>query len=547
MIAAWMLYAVVIGALLGGGGLAAERILRTHGLPTRGGWLVVMLLSVGWPLGHWAWEYRPSPPPAAVLGLALPESPEAPSPAILPLKPLVVEVPPESMLRHLDRPIMVIWALASGVLLLFFAFVLFRTRRLQRQWEGGEAVGHPVLYSQEWGPAVVGILSPRIVLPGWCREMDDGALRFILDHELEHVRAGDLRLIAFAGILPVLFPWHLPLWWQLASLRAAIEGDCDLRVLKKNPGQTRPYVGLLLDVGERVSGRPLLTAMLSEPYATLKRRIKVMTMPFPERPWVRGGVMAGVGALMVLLACWAPGPVDAPGTEADVQQETAAAPDEPASELELTPAVFTPYTVRPGIKNVEEVRQALLSAYPTDLREAGVEGTARVWFFLDEEGGVVNVQLNESSGYPELDEVALRSAGLFQFSPALNRDRPVPVWVSLPIFFSASGDVPEMPKEPRSRQSTRRIGVPMPAGGMEALTGLPQSEVTGVVKDAQSGAPLQQVQVYLPGTHQGTLTNEEGRFVISRVPPATCSMPFQQVREGNPPSAPRQPAAFKPE
>jgi hypothetical protein len=127
MIAAWIFYAIVFGALVGGGGLAAERVLRTHGLPTRGVWLGVILLSVGWPLGHWVWENRPQPAPEPVPVLALPEGVAEPSPAALPLEALTVEVPPESILRLLDGPIMVAWALASGVLLLFFGFVVLRT------------------------------------------------------------------------------------------------------------------------------------------------------------------------------------------------------------------------------------------------------------------------------------------------------------------------------------------------------------------------------------------------------------------------------------
>lgn len=143
----------------------------------------------------------------------------------------------------------------------------------------------------------MGFIRPQIVLPGWCKDIDDWALRFILDHELEHVRAGDLRLIILTGIFPIFFPWHFPIWWQLARLRTAVEGDCDLRVLGRNPGQTGPYVDLLLDVGERSPRRRPLAAMLSEPYETLKRRIRIMTMPLPKKPWVGGGLLVGVGAV----------------------------------------------------------------------------------------------------------------------------------------------------------------------------------------------------------------------------------------------------------
>ena len=59
----------------------------------------------------------------------------------------------------------------------------------------------------------------------------------------------------------------------------------------------------------------------------------------------------------------------------------------------------------------------------------------RVFFFIDENGRVVNRQIDQSSGHQALDDAALRVANLYRFSPALNRDRRVPVWVSFGITF----------------------------------------------------------------------------------------------------------------
>ena len=96
---------------------------------------------------------------------------------------------------------------------------------------------------------------------------------------------------------------------------------------------------------------------------------------------------------------------------------------------------FTPYTVKPEVKNREEVVRALTNEYPPLLREAGIGGEVQVWFFIDEEGHVVRTQIHETSGHPGLDEAALRVANIIQFTPALNRDKRVPVWVSIPIKF----------------------------------------------------------------------------------------------------------------
>ena len=104
------------------------------------------------------------------------------------------------------------------------------------------------------------------------------------------------------------------------------------------------------------------------------------------------------------------------------------------SDLSAAPT-FTPYTVRPDIKNREEVRKALEREYPSVLRDAGLGGVVLVWIFIDEEGQVVRTEIHQSSGYDGLDRAALKVADVIQFTPALNRDKRVPVWISLPISF----------------------------------------------------------------------------------------------------------------
>ncbi|NNM05575.1 MAG: energy transducer TonB, partial [Gemmatimonadetes bacterium] len=95
-----------------------------------------------------------------------------------------------------------------------------------------------------------------------------------------------------------------------------------------------------------------------------------------------------------------------------------------------------PYTVRPDITNRSDVARALEEEYPPVLRDAGVGGTVQVWFFIDENGKVQKTQVNRSSGHQALDEAALRVANEIEFTSALNEDKPVPVWISLPITFS---------------------------------------------------------------------------------------------------------------
>ena len=124
----------------------------------------------------------------------------------------------------------------------------------------------------------------------------------------------------------------------------------------------------------------------------------------------------------------------APTTFADNPIEDLPPPPTDDGDISAAP-VFTPMTVRPEIRNRREVQEALMSKYPPMLREAGVGGTVVVWFFITEEGIVQDKRVSQSSGYLRFDEAALKVADVFRFTPALNRDRRVQVWIEVPITF----------------------------------------------------------------------------------------------------------------
>ncbi|MEQ8330504.1 MAG: energy transducer TonB [Longimicrobiales bacterium] len=109
-------------------------------------------------------------------------------------------------------------------------------------------------------------------------------------------------------------------------------------------------------------------------------------------------------------------------------------PEEEQSDLSAAPT-FTPFTVAPSILNRNDVIRAMEREYPPLLRDAGIGGTVRVYFFIDEGGSVQDYRIDQSSGHQALDEAALNVAEVYRFSPALNRDKKVPVWVSFPITF----------------------------------------------------------------------------------------------------------------
>jgi TonB family protein len=151
---------------------------------------------------------------------------------------------------------------------------------------------------------------------------------------------------------------------------------------------------------------------------------------------------------------------------------------------------FTPMTVRPQLRNVREVQQALIRHYPPLLRDAGIGGEALIWFFIDEDGAVRDARVNRSSGHDALDQAALTVAGIMEFTPAYNRDVRVPVWIAMPIGFevraASRARVPE-PARPPDRQDATEAAPPGEGPVFTPMTVRPQLTNSREVQQALQG------------------------------------------------------------
>jgi TonB family protein len=468
MIGAWMLYCTATALLLGAAASTSERILGSWGRPSRFLWLGAIVGSGLLP----------------IVALAFPRSPGGSGDTPIGIGPITVVVEEAATipsgwrlsLAWADPILLRLWIAVSGAL---FAYLLISAGALavrRTGWRREIVDGESVLWSRDVGPCVVGLFRPKVVLPGWVREAGTRERHLVFEHEREHVRTRDPLLLALGGAVLVAMPWNVALWWQMRGLRLAIETDCDRRVLTRHPDR-RAYGALLLEVGRR-RAVPASFALVAfaEPKSFLERRIEAMTRKLEERNGIRSLALAGLAALCLAVACEAPAPQDVTdpgGTQEEVAgARTAVTGSEPAGANggEPAPAVeearppiveeapsggqgpppvgwrgalppppetapaanlsaqpsFTPYTV------------ALQREYPALLRDAGIGGRTLLWFFINEQGVVDNVQVNQGSGHAPLDAAALRVARTFEFTPALDRDERVPVWIAIPITFQTT-------------------------------------------------------------------------------------------------------------
>ena len=73
--------------------------------------------------------------------------------------------------------------------------------------------------------------------------------------------------------------------------------------------------------------------------------------------------------------------------------------------------------------------------YPEIAKMAQVEGTVVVHVLVAKDGRVRDAVVNPKYSIPMLNAAALEAARAWVFKPALTNNRPVPVWVAIPMRF----------------------------------------------------------------------------------------------------------------
>jgi len=464
MIASVMLYLMAVSIVMSVAAWLAEEGLRRVGVPTRWLWL----LALAAPLSLLAAaRFLPARTVAVVAG-------GVPSPGVIELPDFLIGPAGDSVGLGWPDAFLAVWILGSLAMATVVIRAHARLRAERRSWVRENVDGRAVFVSSDRGPAAAGIVRPWIVVPRWILDLPEKQRTLVILHEAEHVKGGDTLLLPIGLALVCASPWNPIAWWQLARMRTAMEVDCDRRVLLRRP-EPAVYGDSLLAVAARATDTGLALAAFSERRGSLHRRILAMT--HVRTPWgsFRAVLFTLAACAMAVQACGVEGPVamdesgieqvavreagagSAPAggapadgapsdgddsSERDPREKLIAEPDfDPDAVQPLTgdalraePA-FTPFTVAPSIMNRSEVVQAMTDSYPPLLRDAGVGGTARVYFFINKEGVVEQVRLDSSSGHDALDDAALNVAGAFRFTPALHFDEPVPAWVSFPITF----------------------------------------------------------------------------------------------------------------
>ena len=109
-------------------------------------------------------------------------------------------------------------------------------------------------------------------------------------------------------------------------------------------------------------------------------------------------------------------------------------PPPPSQEESDEDYLFVPYDEPPtplgGFGSIQKNLK-----YPEIARKAGVEGKVIIHVLVDAKGNVVKTKVLKSLGNNGCDEAAIAAIKKVKWKPAMQRDKPVKVWVSIPVIF----------------------------------------------------------------------------------------------------------------
>jgi hypothetical protein len=469
MIAFWMAYATIVSAAVAIAAVGLDRANRIRGNPARMVWVAALaagLGTCGWSLRH-ATGSATAPDTTFVdagpaeQGSAVttnesddrapavePTAEPTVEPRIAPIVPLLaslrvpqLSVPRDWPLQTLDRVMLGLWAIVSLGWLGSLAVAGVTLRRRAGQWPDDVVRGVPVLVAPDFGPGVIGALRAQIVLPRWALTLGADRQALVLAHESEHVRAGDSLLILASAIAVGIAPWNPVLWYMRMRLRAALEADCDARVLAQYP-DVEAYGALLINVGERAPSDGQLVAGLSEAAVALQKRIQLMTLPGSRFAGVRAGACVAVALLAIAAACATPRP---------------GAPDAAAATIAVMPAVDSSTLTVGALQDTIRAQSARIHELEAQLQARDTAGAARLALRaeLDSTRAALNTALRS-----EVRVIVRDSAGHVRDSTFRMGRRWSKAFDSMPALRALAHDTAEIRRwAARAAERARRVVV----------------------------------------------------------------------------------------
>ncbi len=125
-------------------------------------------------------------------------------------------------------------------------------------------------------------------------------------------------------------------------------------------------------------------------------------------------------------------PEDATMEETDIDFDEVPPPPPPPPDDDQIQ--FIPYDEPPQpIGGFAAIQKKL--KYPEIARKAGIEGQVIIYAKISVQGKVINTRVVKPLGNSGCNEAAIKAIKQVKWKPAMQRDKPVTVWVSVPVKF----------------------------------------------------------------------------------------------------------------
>ena len=310
---------LVFSALTGVAAGAVERVLRAMGRSTRQVWVMALIIAAMWPV---AAPFVLDSVPARGLADEISTVSSVNQRAVGSRPTAAVPSPGRSIRASVgeflagmvsasgtvgrwmsgrDTLLLLAWCLVSLSLFVRMVLAMRHLAIARRQAQCVQLEGEQLLLHDAFGPAVLGVIAPVIVIPSWLLSFEDSLRALVLRHEREHIAARDPLMIWLSVVVTTLLPWNIALWWMASRMRLAMEIDCDARTLQGSVDRTR-YAKLLLVIAQRNLAIRFVPGLIHS-RSHLHRRILAMRQEIPRFRAARMLIAGFLAAVTSAAAC----------------------------------------------------------------------------------------------------------------------------------------------------------------------------------------------------------------------------------------------------
>ncbi len=409
-----MILSFIISALWQGALIAGVTVLTLHFVPVRNAatryaaWFVTALSLAAVPLlsttVHWHLPIFAALEHGAPFG--------RPAFSLLPFGPLEQNASRLALPSILGAP-SIVWSITAFWIAgtaLALARLSVSYSRIARLRHGAQLVSQvdrvPVLASSDLSmPIAAGILAPAISIPVELLEaLSPADLQCTIEHELAHVRRGDVTTNALERLLEAAFFWNPWIYFVGRRLAAEREAACDDWAVGRL-GEPHAYANCLAQLGRRIHepATPLLTpSALGSRHSLVTRIERLMADRSPTDAKLNYAAVGGITmlfvAMTVALQSLAPVPVRANALTTNGAATVAVSCKDPNAE---------PQALNPAEPHLPK------SEWPTH------KVSAIVAVKVGANGKAAGARVYHSSGNANLDRAVLKAAEESTYTPRL--------------------------------------------------------------------------------------------------------------------------------